>query len=154
MCDWVWWNEWFSSFLLEELRGVFLLYVIMYNKRPLCTSYWSILTTGQAKLDQIKIIEFKDQIQFGFSLIPEIDFTNLKLLAWTFSLSVASNSLQPHGLWLARLLSPWSSPGKNTGVGNHFRLQGIFPTQGSTWLSCIAGRFFSFWATMEACGAA
>ena len=26
--------------------------------------------------------------------------------------------------------SPWDSPGKNTGVGCHFLLQGIFPTQG------------------------
>ena len=30
----------------------------------------------------------------------------------------------------ARLLCPWESPGKNTGVGCHFLLQGIFPTQG------------------------
>ena len=30
-----------------------------------------------------------------------------------------------------RLLSPWNSPGKNTGVSCHFLLQGIFPTQGS-----------------------
>ena len=28
------------------------------------------------------------------------------------------------------LLSPWSSPGKNTGVGYHLLLQGIYPTQG------------------------
>ena len=31
-----------------------------------------------------------------------------------------------------RLLCPWNSPGKNTGVGSHFLLQGIFPTQGLT----------------------
>ena len=30
-----------------------------------------------------------------------------------------------------QLLCPWDSPGKNTGVGCHFLLQGIFPTQGS-----------------------
>ena len=30
----------------------------------------------------------------------------------------------------ARLLYPWDSPGKNTGVGFHDLLQGIFPTQG------------------------
>ena len=42
-----------------------------------------------------------------------------------------SNSLQPHGLQLARFLCPWDFPGKNTGVGFHFLLQGIFPTQGS-----------------------
>ena len=29
-----------------------------------------------------------------------------------------------------RLLRPWDSPGKNTGVGCHLLLQGIFPTQG------------------------
>jgi len=27
--------------------------------------------------------------------------------------------------------TPWNSPGQNTGVGSHFLLQGIFPTQGS-----------------------
>ena len=31
----------------------------------------------------------------------------------------------------ARLLRPWNFPGKSTGVGCHFLLQGIFPTQGS-----------------------
>ena len=31
----------------------------------------------------------------------------------------------------ARLLCPWDSPGKNTGVGCHALLQGIFLTQGS-----------------------
>ena len=30
-----------------------------------------------------------------------------------------------------RLLCPWNLPGKNTGVGCHFLLHGIFPTQGS-----------------------
>ena len=34
-------------------------------------------------------------------------------------------------LWPARLLCPWNSSGKNTGVGSHSLLQGIFPTQGS-----------------------
>ena len=32
---------------------------------------------------------------------------------------------------LARLLSLWNSPGKNTGVGSHSLLQRIFPIQGS-----------------------
>ena len=39
--------------------------------------------------------------------------------------------LWPHRLQPARLLCPWDSPGKNTGVGCHFLLQGIFPTQES-----------------------
>ena len=37
----------------------------------------------------------------------------------------------PYGLWPSRLLWPWDSPDKNTGVGFHALLQGIFPTQGS-----------------------
>ena len=32
----------------------------------------------------------------------------------------------------ARLLCPGDCPGKNTGVGCHARLQGLFPTQGSS----------------------
>ena len=41
-----------------------------------------------------------------------------------------SNSLQPHRLWLTRLLCPWDSPGKNTRVDCHSLLQRIFPIQG------------------------
>ena len=40
------------------------------------------------------------------------------------SRSVVSHSLWPHGLYI-----PWTSPGKNTGVGSLSLLQGIFPTQ-------------------------
>ena len=35
-----------------------------------------------------------------------------------------------------KLLCPWNSPDKNTGMGCHFLLQGIFLTQGSNQLSC------------------
>ena len=35
--------------------------------------------------------------------------------------------LWPHELQPARLLCPWESPGRNTGVGCHALLQGIFP---------------------------
>ena len=44
--------------------------------------------------------------------------------------SVMPDSLQHHGLWPTRLFCPWNSPGDNTGVGCHFLLQGLFPTQG------------------------
>ena len=55
-----------------------------------------------------------------------------------------------HGLKPARLLCPWDSPGKNTGVGCHALLQGIFPPRDQTQVSCIVGRFFADWATREA----
>ena len=37
--------------------------------------------------------------------------------------SVVSDSVRPHRLQPTRLLHPWDSPGKNTGVGCHFLLQ-------------------------------
>ena len=59
--------------------------------------------------------------------------------------SAVSDSLQPHVLQSARLLCPWDSPGKHTGVGCHFLLQGNLPDPGIETLSpALAGRFFSF----------
>ena len=44
----------------------------------------------------------------------------------------------------------WDSPGKNTGVGCHFLLQGLVPTQGSN-LGLLLGRWILYhWATWEA----
>ena len=40
-------------------------------------------------------------------------------------------TLWPYGLQPTRLLCLWNFPGKNTGVGFHYLLQGIFLTQGS-----------------------
>ena len=48
---------------------------------------------------------------------------------WKWSCSVVSNSLRPHGLQPTRLLHPWDFPVKNTGVGCHSLLQGIFLSQ-------------------------
>ena len=39
--------------------------------------------------------------------------------------------MRPHRRQPTRLPHPWDSPGKNTGVGCHALLQGIFLTQGS-----------------------
>ena len=44
------------------------------------------------------------------------------------SLKISHSLLQPHVLQPARVLCPWNFPGKNTGVGSHFLLKGIFPT--------------------------
>ena len=59
------------------------------------------------------------------------DVTILKCVCCaTLSRRVVSDSLRPHRLWLSRRLYSWGSLGKNTGVGCHALLQGIFPTQG------------------------
>ena len=56
-------------------------------------------------------------------------------------MSVVSDSVRPHKRQPNRLLCSWDSPGKNTGVGCHSLLQGIFPTQGSN--PCLLG--FMHW---------
>ena len=49
--------------------------------------------------------------------------------ACVWACPAVSDSVRPHGLRSTRLLCPF--PGKNTGVGCHFLLQGIFSIQGS-----------------------
>ena len=66
------------------------------------------------------------------SLLTEQPSTQTQLMVWCgVSPSVMFDSLRPHGLQPARLFCPLNCPGKNTGVGCHSLLQGIFPTQGS-----------------------
>ena len=65
-----------------------------------------------------------------------------------------NHSVVPYSLCSMDCSPPGSSvhgifPGKNTGVICYFLLQGIFPTQDQTWVSCTAGRFFTNWATRE-----
>ena len=55
-----------------------------------------------------------------------------------FSQSVVSNSLQS-----MHCSPPWDFPGKNTGVGLHFLLQGSFPPGDQTQISCMTGRFYT-----------
>ena len=64
----------------------------------------------------------------GCIFIRILNASVLYTLKW--SLSVVTDSLRPYGLQPTRLLCPWDFPGKSAGVGCHFLLQEIFPTQG------------------------
>ena len=64
--------------------------------------------------------------------------------------SVMSDSLQPHGLQPARLLCPWNSPDKNTGVGHMPSSRGSSQTKDQTCVSFFGSGFFTPWATWEA----
>ena len=48
------------------------------------------------------------------------------------------------------VLCPWDFLGKNTGVGCHFLLQGIFLTQGSNLVPLNCRQILYWWATGEA----
>ena len=72
------------------------------------------------------------------------------LFKWSVTNSVVSHSLQPHALCNpTRLLHPWDSPGKNTGVGFHFLLQEIFPIQELN-LGLIHCKQILYWVTRGA----
>ena len=63
------------------------------------------------------------------------------------------DSLWPYGRYATWLLCPWNSPGKNTRVGCHALLQGIFLIQGLDlclmwFLHCR--QILYHWATREA----
>ena len=62
-------------------------------------------------------------------------------LLLVFSPAVVSDSATPWAV-ARRLLCLWDSPGKNTGVGCHVLLQGIFPRD-QTHVSCI-GRYILY----------
>ena len=62
---------------------------------------------------------------------------------------VTSNSLTLHGLWPTRILCSWISPFKNTGVGSIPFSRGSSRPRDQIQVSCIAGRFFTIWATRE-----
>ena len=58
----------------------------------------------------------------------------------------------PPGWQPARFLCLWNYLGKNTGVGCHFLLQGIFLTQGLNHVSCVsalAGGFLNHCSTWK-----
>ena len=63
--------------------------------------------------------------------------------------SVVNDSLPGRGLQPARLLCLWDSPGKKTGAVVILFYRVSSQTRDRTWVSCIAGRFFTIWATRE-----
>ena len=72
-----------------------------------------------------------------------------------FCCSVTKSCLilsQPLELQLAKFLCPWDFPDKNAGVGCHFLLQWIFPTQESKPCPALAGEFFTAKPPREALG--
>ena len=79
----------------------------------------------------INIISVNNILIVGTNNRLFLHYTGFRAPACVFNCSVMSDSLWPLGLKPASLLCLWDFPGKNTGEGCHFLLQGIFPTQRS-----------------------
>ena len=120
-----------------------------------------ILLSDIQRLSFVRVCIMKEKFEFQtkISAFPQKDSTwtqrpvthaavlredclaSLTAAKWSFSLcfyscavlshSVVPSSLRPHGLQPARLLCPWDSPSKNTGVGCHALLQGNLPNPGT-----------------------
>ena len=97
---------------------------IVICRRPFCVRGWLVslhwrcasrrwltLPVTEAVWDTVTLTEEGESESVGHSAVPD--------------------SLQPPGLQPTRLLHPGDFPGKNTGEGSHFLLQGIFLTQWS-----------------------
>ena len=100
---------WFYIFLLEKHSLVKLVWGCGEMSLVLCRTDGRILTIDWRswRLDQEKAAHWK----------------------WSQS-EVAQSCPTLHDPMDTRLLRPWHFLGKSTGVGCHFLLQGIFPTQG------------------------
>ena len=110
------------------------------NPRPLfhevkvtqsCPTLWDPMHYTVHGILQARILDWV-AIPFSRGSSQSKDWTRVSYVScigrqvlYLVSRSVMSNSLWPHGL-----LCPWYSPGRNTGVGSHSLLQGIFPIQG------------------------
>ena len=73
-------------------------------------------------------------------------YTKVKYIYFCYCLLLSPVQLVwPHGL-ATRLLCLWDSPGKNTRMGCHFFLQGIFLTKNQTHIFCFGRQgFVLFW---------
>ena len=104
-----------------EILALFLYFNLINLLIIYCEIFYSVNTVNVI----IKSYMLKSCFYF-FKLCCLLQRLSVCLL----NLSVVSGSLQPHGLLPARLFCPWDSLGKNTRVGSHSLLQGIFLTQG------------------------
>ena len=107
-----------------------LLYVNQGSHIILLSHYHSEvkLPSSHRQLPEIPCSSHPGNTKLAGGWIPVQPSTKSTLRAKSLQLCL---TVQPCGLQPIRLLPPWDSPGKSTGVDCHLLLQRIFPTQGS-----------------------
>ena len=107
-------------------------------------TYWSWICLGTRIMNSVRdnrVLSHEEEERYLPRNLPDM------IKKWSVSCWVTSNSLQPSGLCKpARLLCPWNCPGKDL----EWATRGSSQPRGWTQVSCIAGRFFTIWATWEA----
>ena len=113
---------------LSYLRKAFLTYLLTVASYCL---YWLLLSNDTWGLPLLSfcVLFLLTTNYLTFSLNQSYLYSPKKKKKR--SRSGVSDSLQLHGLYPTTLLHPWDFPGRSIGVGCHFLLQRIFPTQGS-----------------------
>ena len=111
---------------------------------------WSVFTSVSCKMQNRSLEVFMRQ-----RLIHTTSVTNTVPFQANLAcvISVVSDSLRPYGLKPTRVLCPWDSPGKNTGVGCLCLPLGTFPPEVlnlNLLRFLTASGFFIVWATWEA----
>ena len=111
--------------------------------------------TGRGTNEQEQSVKGVEDREVDGSKFRQVMVKTFGLYSVCFSHSVLSDSWRAHRLYSlpahrlqpSRLLFPWSSPGKNTGVGCHCLLQGNFLTRGSNLglLHCNSNEMESCW---------
>ena len=109
---------------VEEKQGDFPIYPSTSPSHPIGTVFLQAV-------HQLRLLNQLGQLSIRNYCIIIVQFL-VKLKA---SVTLSCLTLCHHMTGACRVLCPWNSPGKNTGVGCHFFLQGIFLTQGSRSLS-------------------
>ena len=114
------------------------------SKSHTCQLMFSVHFLGNSENSKLLLIlkspnQAMDVILMFFHLTNSYQTTLVKkkekrskevlLVCVCVSCSAVPASLRPHRVLPTRLLHPWDFPGKNTGVGWCFLLQGVFLTQ-------------------------
>ena len=105
-----WWSSGCDSALSMQGAQVWSL---VRELDPTCCSNSSNPTSKRLRVLPLRVGAFKQMNKYFLVVVLWLNRVGL---------------LKPHGLQPTRLLCPWDFPGKNTGVGCHFLLQGIFLT--------------------------
>ena len=96
------------------------------TKRSICVWFNRFAQNVTSKIFGLpKLLNRFSQLQPDM-LLSIFFFTLFSLYLLRVSCSVTSDSLRPCGLQHTRLLHPWNSPGKNTGMGCHSLLHKHF----------------------------